>query len=874
MATSQNSRLYVELSEHALVLARVSEEGASRKIAFWGEAPRYGKDAVDELLKGAGLADAEKPERATVLLRPGRRNFHLSTPEEAARIKTAEEVAAFFSESPISGYEPCEVASVYARSGAQVDGRDNGPWLAAGVSQEEAALSLEVANDWNIKPGRIECATFAWLGACSRILAEQKDGGPVAVCDLGPRSSSIFLVDEKGVSAHATAPVGFDQVMEVIHAELKLKFLGAANRLFFNDRYDFSKIEKTVAGKFAEILQPDLKDLVGAGKRKAASFALIGLPRGQAWLGEAIAAALEMKAWKPDIAAWMQPKAVKWNARGAISDLGINAVGMLQVVSDDPCEKDENRIWRVRWFGQDVTEKVDKTDTEQVIKEATEAAARLKAPVIEHRKRMQEEKEKAAARKAEKAKGKKAGAKLKTRPAASTAGSKAAATAKPVAAKPAQSTPSSGAAQKTPEPVASAQPPARSKKGKLVGIISMAAAIAVMAGGGYMYFQKVEEQKRIAEQKAAAEARARREAEEAARRVAEEKRLAEERARQEALEAEEAKRLAEEKERKHREEMERLLNARGAVVIVTQPEGATVKLGNLAPMQTPARFRDVHLGEYKARIELAGYEPVEIDVTVTENGIFDPGTIYLKRQVGTLAIETEPFSVAYEVRPASAGLFVSSDQIRMGETPAEIDDLSPGEYVVTLLKQGWPTYTETVKVTKDKVFKLSHRFVGGGLKVTSEPAGVSVLVNGQPVGETPLTLEDQAPGEVILSFQLDGYVSKTMPQTLKAGETTEVAVVMEAEDRVRKPSELDELPEPIEMVEPAMPHEAKDVGKSVVISVTIDENGYPSDPYVRETYSAEASRACMDAVMEWRFKPGLIEGRPVKTRVAIPFIVR
>lgn len=890
MATSQPSRLYVELSEHGIVLARVSGEGNSRKISFWGEASKANKESLKSLVSAAGLAELKKPEKATVLLRPDGRNFHLCSAEEAKRLTASEPIKEFINESPVAGYEPCEVTSVYAHGGAPVDGRSKGRWLAAAVPQEAAALTLESFSQWNIKPGRIECATLAWLGACSSVLETGAAGAPVAVCDLGPRSSSVFLVDERGVTASVTAPTGFDHVMEVIHSELHLKFHGAANRLFFNDRYDFSKIESTVAGQFAEILAPDLKDLVGSDRRKAASFVLTGLPSGQAWLGKAVAKALEIPEWTPSIGDWASQTGIKWSARGPVSDLSASAIGMLQVATSDPCEKDENRVWRARWCGANVTEQTDASGTEELLKEAAKASAALKAPLrpnsdakstgagagdVAGETTKQKPKRAAAMPVAE---SKRLRAKLATKKAAAKA---------PVATKAAQ--PSDEAKPKPkpkPQPAAGkpqpakkagateADKPAKKRRGAIIGAISMAACIALLAGFGYVYFQKVEEQKVEAELRAVAEAAARKQAEEDARLAAEAKRRAEEQAAREAAEAEEARRLAEAARLEKEAERERLLNARGTVVIMTKPEGATVRLGNLAPLTTPARFPKVHLGGYKARIDMVGYDSVELDVEVTENGIFDPGVIELRKQVGSIEIVSHPADATFDIRPANSGLFVPSDQTLMGQTPGRVDDLTPGDYVVTILRQGWPSHTETVTVKKFESEKVDHRFVGGTVEIVSQPMGALVTVNGNPAGRTPLTLSDLAPGEVICSFALENHISATVAGTVIPGQTVPLSAELESEDRIVNPDDLDNLPEPIELIEPLLPDAGINIGNRVVISITVDEEGYPSDPHVAESYSADASKACMDTVLQWRFKPGLVKGRPVKTRVAIPFQVR
>jgi hypothetical protein len=63
---------------------------------------------------------------------------------------------------------------------------------------------------------------------------------------------------------------------------------------------------------------------------------------------------------------------------------------------------------------------------------------------------------------------------------------------------------------------------------------------------------------------------------------------------------------------------------------------------------------------------------------------------------------------------------------------------------------------------------------GGQLKVTSEPAGARILVDGQPRGTTPMTIPDLAAGEHAVALEsASGSVRRSV--TIQAGETAEVA---------------------------------------------------------------------------------------------------
>ena len=59
----------------------------------------------------------------------------------------------------------------------------------------------------------------------------------------------------------------------------------------------------------------------------------------------------------------------------------------------------------------------------------------------------------------------------------------------------------------------------------------------------------------------------------------------------------------------------------------------------------------------------------------------------------------------------------------------------------------------------------------GTLKITSSPSGAVVKIDGKYKGETPLTLEKQKAGTYQVSFNAEGYESRTQAVTVTAGKT-------------------------------------------------------------------------------------------------------
>jgi hypothetical protein len=67
----------------------------------------------------------------------------------------------------------------------------------------------------------------------------------------------------------------------------------------------------------------------------------------------------------------------------------------------------------------------------------------------------------------------------------------------------------------------------------------------------------------------------------------------------------------------------------------------------------------------------------------------------------------------------------------------------------------------------------------GSLLVDSRPQKASVIMDGRPVGETPLTIEELSPGMHSVLIQLKGHRSRPAKVAIVAGEQTKLAVSLE-----------------------------------------------------------------------------------------------
>lgn len=83
-------------------------------------------------------------------------------------------------------------------------------------------------------------------------------------------------------------------------------------------------------------------------------------------------------------------------------------------------------------------------------------------------------------------------------------------------------------------------------------------------------------------------------------------------------------------------------------------------------------------------------------------------------------------------------------------------------------------------------------------------------------------------------------------------------------------------PRPIDRSTPSYPEDLYKAGieGDADIAFEVDETGKTQNPVIRFATHPEFGQAAADAVVNWRFQPGLRQGKPARFRVAVPFNFR
>ncbi len=167
--------------------------------------------------------------------------------------------------------------------------------------------------------------------------------------------------------------------------------------------------------------------------------------------------------------------------------------------------------------------------------------------------------------------------------------------------------------------------------------------------------------------------------------------------------------------------------------IRTDPPGALVILGDHAE-KSPATFEDLDQRKYRLRIMSPGYDPVETTIDLGATRSPQPSEFHLVRSKGVIDLQSEPAGAQFSLRSEGG------QTVRNGVTPQIIADLPTGKYSIEMHRGNWEM-RDQIEVERGETAKKSLAFVSAPIKITSEPSGAEIGIDGTARGRTPLEIE-------------------------------------------------------------------------------------------------------------------------------------
>jgi hypothetical protein len=134
---------------------------------------------------------------------------------------------------------------------------------------------------------------------------------------------------------------------------------------------------------------------------------------------------------------------------------------------------------------------------------------------------------------------------------------------------------------------------------------------------------------------------------------------------------------------------------KGSLRVTSDSAGALVYVDGKKAGETPLEISDMFAGQKKVEIKKTCFEPASRIVTIVA-GQQAVVSVQLAAQCGSIQISGD-----------ASGADVFIDRKRAGSLPVELSDISPGNHQITVKKNGYPDYEETVTVQTGKTTSVT-----------------------------------------------------------------------------------------------------------------------------------------------------------------------
>jgi hypothetical protein len=205
----------------------------------------------------------------------------------------------------------------------------------------------------------------------------------------------------------------------------------------------------------------------------------------------------------------------------------------------------------------------------------------------------------------------------------------------------------------------------------------------------------------------------------------------------------------------------------------SEPEGARVIVNGVDRGTTPCIVDRIPEGETTIELTVEGYRPHKQQVKLVAG----------EQQTVTAVLEPIPAKLTIVTIPEGARIYVDN-QFR-GESPVTMDGLEPGEYRLRAERDGYEGMARTVELARGQDMVEEFRLPSntGMLELMTEPAEVSVIIDGEETGVTvakpgetdrvsePLRIEQLSEGRHEVQLTRKGYFGDRFPVIIERAKT-------------------------------------------------------------------------------------------------------
>jgi hypothetical protein len=326
---------FIELNDHAVMLARTSSPVAPFAVEDMRECPLGDAAALEECIKQ--IQPKKSPSgylHACVGVFPSKRLVRRHT-LELKRIKEPAYLAEVCTQQFRIEQEKYSISLLNASDGADYDmvKATQKDVVFCGLPVDEVEIIQDSLLKSGIYPERLELGSVAMLGGVVDFLAFSKSKTPTLVLEIGADATHSFIVSSTGVDASRPIPQGLDAMVPIVQKELGLKDEESARKLFYSNTFDFTGMGPLLIKRLLKELQSSIGFYEVQTGQSVGQVLCTQLSPKLAWLDAAIASALGISSLSLDPAPWLGSRQVTLSEALAKNAQDIRWLGLLSLMA-------------------------------------------------------------------------------------------------------------------------------------------------------------------------------------------------------------------------------------------------------------------------------------------------------------------------------------------------------------------------------------------------------------------------------------------------------------------------------------------------------------------------------------------------------------
>jgi hypothetical protein len=220
----------------------------------------------------------------------------------------------------------------------------------------------------------------------------------------------------------------------------------------------------------------------------------------------------------------------------------------------------------------------------------------------------------------------------------------------------------------------------------------------------------------------------------------------------------------------------------GTVSVTSSPNAALVYMDGDYQGKTPLTVT-LYPGSHSFRMSLPGYNDYSTSVYVSANTNQKLNAVLNTAVFGTVSVSSMPGATVW-MDSNNKGMIPSSGTLTLS-------GITSGNHVFKVTASGYNDWINTVYIQPNTVTSISATLTSsggkpapvsstGGFNIVSTPSGAEILVDNLFRGYTPTVLNGISTGQHQVLLKYTGYVDYSTTATVNAGQTTPLAISMEA----------------------------------------------------------------------------------------------